>query len=51
MVIVVKCWIENAYVANGLFLILKISDIACQLKFFKKKMPTQIKNNNNNNNF
>jgi hypothetical protein len=33
MVIAVKCWIENADVANGLFLILKMSDVACQLKF------------------
>jgi hypothetical protein len=33
MVIAVKCWMEKADVANGLFLILKISDMACQLKF------------------
>ena len=32
MVFTVKCWMKNADVANGLFLILKISDMACQLK-------------------
>ena len=32
MVIAVKSWMENADMANGLFLILKICDVACQLK-------------------
>ena len=27
-----KCWMENTDVVNGLFLILKISDVTCQLK-------------------
>ena len=33
MVFTVKCWMENADVANGLFLILKMYNVACQLKF------------------
>ena len=33
MVIVNKCWMENVDVSNGLFLILKIFDVTCQLKF------------------
>jgi hypothetical protein len=33
MVLVVKCWMEKADVTNGLFFILKISDVVCQLKF------------------
>jgi hypothetical protein len=37
MVISVKFWMENANVANSLFLILKIVDVACQLKLKKKK--------------
>ena len=32
MVFAVKYWMENADVANGLFLILKIYDVTCQLK-------------------
>ena len=33
MVRVVKCWKENVDVTNGLFLILKIFGVTCQLKF------------------
>ena len=33
MIFAIKYWMENANVTNGLFLILKISDVACQLKF------------------
>ena len=33
MILTVKYWMENADVANCLFLILKMSDVACQLKF------------------
>ena len=33
MVLAIKSWMEKADVTNGLFLILKISDVACQLKF------------------
>jgi hypothetical protein len=32
MIIAIKCWIENTDVVNGLFLILKMSDVTCQLK-------------------
>ena len=34
---------ENADIANDLLLILKMSDVACQLNFNIKKIPTQIK--------
>ena len=33
MVIVVKYLMKNVDVINGLFLILKISDVECQIKF------------------
>ncbi len=33
MAITIKCWMENADVANNLFLIKKISNVARQLKF------------------
>ena len=33
MAITVKCRMENDDVANSLFLILKMFDVACQLKF------------------
>jgi hypothetical protein len=38
MVLTVKCWMENADMANSLFLILKMYDVACQLKKKKKKI-------------
>jgi DNA-directed RNA polymerase subunit RPC12/RpoP len=42
MILAVKCWMENANVTNSLFLILKMSDVACQFKILiKEKMPTQ----------
>ena len=37
MIIAVKYWMENADMANSLFLILKMSNLACQLKLKKKK--------------
>jgi hypothetical protein len=42
MVLAVKCWMENADVTNGLFLILKISNMACQLKYNEKKKKKNI---------
>ena len=42
MIIAVKCWMKNTDLANSLFLILKMSDMACQLKLKKKKIEYQI---------
>ena len=42
MVFIVKCWMENADVVNGLLLILKMYDMSCQDK--KKKKKFQIPN-------
>ena len=37
MVLTVKFWIENTDMVDSLFLILKISNVAYQLNFFKVK--------------
>ena len=41
MVIFVKCWMENTNTTNDLFLILKMSDVACQFKLKKKKKNSE----------
>jgi hypothetical protein len=42
MILVVKCWMKNIDMTNGLFLILKISDVvACQFKLKKKKKNSE----------
>ena len=37
-----KCWMENTDVVNGLFLILKISDVTCQHNFILKKYQLKL---------